>query len=160
MAVTNAASTSLFQAPNNDASATFRQALDGDREACSKIVDRIDYVLSATSSADEIVTFDIPRAGICDTSGVSRVVVKARVFANSATAAGMQYGEAAALFCDIAGTLTILAGVASVSAFSVQGTALTAPVWSVSTTNMRLSVDSGSAVTVNYTVQVEITKYA
>jgi hypothetical protein len=160
MAVSNRGSASFYQANNpSPDGALFRAAMDGDREAISAIVSRKQYEFSATSSADESVTFDIPKADIdMDESGVSRCVVKARVFGLGATAAGMQYGEATALFADISGTLTLVG--ASQAPIHAEGTDGTAPTWSASTTNLRLTVDSGSAVTVNWLVQVEVIKIA
>jgi hypothetical protein len=162
MAVSNRGEASFFQAftplPVEDGAA-FRAANDGDREALAAIVSRKQYEFSATTSADENVTFDIPRASIgMDVSGVSRCVVRARYVQTGATAAGMQFGEAWAMFADIAGTLTLVG--ASVAPVFATGTANTVGTWSASTTNLRLTVDTGSGVTATHLVQVEVWKVA
>lgn len=132
----------------------FRAANDGDRQALMKVCGGEggpDFVITGNNSDASAVTFDIPLTQLlklyaAQVSGVTRVVVKAKVTSRSAAVATSGYWEIYQCFDDIAGTMTAVGTQAAPVA--IEGGATTDPTLTISSTNLRVTVTTLAAAAV------------
>jgi hypothetical protein len=160
--VVNIATAQVTTAGNNvtDAGGIIRAAIDGDREAVAKIAGGEggpDFIFTGNSAGAETVTFDAPILSLlklyaAQVSGVTRLVVKAKVSARSVAVATSGYWEVIAAFDDIAGTMTAVS--ATVTMAAVEGGATTDPTLTISTTNVRTSVATLAAAAIRVELYV------
>lgn len=171
MPLTNLTSTNNIQVfypqanvgPNpSDLGGLFRLANDGDREATIKLAGGEggpDWVFTGNSSTAESVTFDAPFLSLlknyaASISGVTSVLVKAKIHARSAAVATSGYWEIVQRFDDIATTITAMAAAGTV-AVAAEGAATTDPTLTVSTTNIRTTVTTLAAAAIRVELYVD-----
>jgi len=126
-------------------------ANDGELKAANAVVGGPDFVFTGSQSDASAVTFDAPILSLlklyaAQQSGVTRLVIKAKVSARSAAVATSGYWEITQVFDDIAGTMTAVGTQAAPVA--VEGGATTDPTLTVSTTNIRTTVTTLAAAAV------------
>lgn len=139
MALTNLTTTNFVQSlVGIDAGGLFRLANDGDVQALSKVAGPQgeggpDYVFTGNTAGAETVNFTVTFATLlklyaAQQSGVTRLVIKAKVSARSVAVATSGYWEEYYCFDDIAGTMTIVPAAAAQSdVVSLEGAATTNP---------------------------------
>lgn len=131
MALTNLATKNNVQVlPNAQPEALFGLCQDGDPQALGKLCSGADFVFTGNSAGAETVNFTVTFATLlklysAQQSGVTRVVVTAKVSARSAAVATSGYWEVTQAFDDIAGTMTAVGTQAAPVA--IEGAATTDP---------------------------------
>lgn len=174
MALTNLSATNLVQilyptqssggaagadpVPGNnvvDFAGLFRAANDGDRQALQKICGGeggADYVFTGNTAGAETVNFSVTFATLLklyptQTSGVTRLAIKAKVSARSAAVATSGYWESYQVFDDIGGTMTVVGTQADPVA--IEGGATTNPALTNSGSNtLQVAVSTLAAAAV------------
>lgn len=181
MALTNLTSTSFVQplypiqpvinpagasaTPGNnvtDEPGLVRAAADGDLQACMKLAGGEggpDWVFTGNSAGAEAVTFDAPFLSLlkryaASISGVTAVLVRAKIHARSAAVATSGYWEVVQRFDDIAGTVTAM-GAAGTVDIALEGAATTDPTLTVSTTFIRTTVTTLAASAIRVELYVD-----
>lgn len=155
MAFATSSTTNVFEATPKPATQLFARCQDGDVQALNKLVLRRDFILSGTSTGDTTGVWNLSLTELGLAAG-DYCVVKARVWGLNATVAGSQYGESSVMVANIAGTLTIVG--AGASQIHFEGTDGLPPTFTVSSPNLVLTVDSGSAVAVAWLGEIEVIK--
>jgi hypothetical protein len=134
-------------------------ANDGELIAANAVVGGPDWIFTGAQSDASAVTFDVPFLSLlkkyaASQSGVTSVLVKARIHARSAAVATSGYWEIVQRFDDIAGTITAMAAAGTVTV-AAEGAATTDPTLTVSTTNIRTTVTTLAACSVRVELFVE-----
>jgi hypothetical protein len=136
----------------------FRAACDGDREAAAKIVGGsgegagADFVFTGNTAGAETVNFTVTFATLlklyaAQTSGVTRLAIRAKVSCRSAAVATSDYWESFVVFDDIAGTMTLVS--AQVDTIVIEGAATTNPALTNAGANtLQIAVSSLAAAAV------------
>jgi hypothetical protein len=143
-----------------DEGGLLRAALEGKVGPVMKIVGGDggpDWVFTGNSAGAESVTFDAPILSLlklyaAQQSGVTRLVVKAKVSARSVAVATSDYWEIAQCFDDIAGTMTAVGTQAA--PIAIEGAATTDPTLTISTANVRTTVTTLAAAAIRVELYV------
>lgn len=161
MALTNLATQNNVQRfPNGGPGGLFALAQDGDAEVLNKLCggEGPDFIFTGNTAGAETVNFSVTFANLlklyaAQTSGVTRVVIKAKVSARSAAVATSGYWEVYQAFDDIAGTMTAVGTQAAPVA--IEGGATTDPALTNSGSNtLQIAVATLAAAAVRVELSV------
>lgn len=137
-------------------------AVDGKLNAAVKLAGGEggpDWVFTGNSAGAESVTFDAPFTSLlkkyaASQSGVTSVLVRAKIHARAAAVANSGYWEIVQRFDDIAATITAM-GAAGTVDIALEGGATTDPTLTVSSTNIRTTVTTLAAAAIRVELYVD-----
>lgn len=160
MALTNLATQNNVQAyQQGQVGSLFGLAQDGDVQAVNKVSGAADYIFTGNTAGAETVNFTVTFATLLklyasQTSGVTRLKIKAVVNARAAAVANSGYWEINAVFDDISGTMTIVG--AQAATVAIEGGATTDPALTNSGSNtLQVAVTTLAAAAVRVELFVD-----